>query len=239
MKARAAGDLPGLDPQAYRRWRASRLGAITEGLERRLVLDRLGDIGGRRILDIGCGDGDLAADLAKRGAKVVGVDASGAMIEAARLRAAQGGLDIDFRVATAQDLPFASGQFDSVVAVTILCFVDDAAPVFTEIARVLRPGGRLVIGELGKWSTWAAGRRLRGWLGSSLWARGRFRTASELRALAHQAGLEVTEVRGAVYYPRLGLAASLLAPLDRLFSRLTTVGAAFLALSAVKPDAKS
>ena len=63
---------------------------------------------------------------------------------------------------------------------TVLCFVQDAAPVFAEIIRVLRPSGKLMIGELGKWSSWAAARRIRAWLGSLLWRRGRFRTATEL-----------------------------------------------------------
>ena len=120
-------------------------------------------------------------------------------------------------------------------AITILCFVDDAAPVFGEIARVLRPGGRLVIGELGKWSTWAAARRVRAWLGSRLWRRGRFWTASELSRLAEAAGLIVETVRGAIYYPRWGFAARLMSAVDPGLGRLTTAGAAFVALSAIKP----
>jgi SAM-dependent methyltransferase len=157
------------------------------------------------------------------------------MIESACARAAREKVSIDFRVAAAQQTPFRANQFDIVVAVTILCFVKDPAPVFEEIARVLRPGGRLVIGELGKWSSWAAGRRIRAWLGSPLWRKGYFRTNRELRALARRAGLEPVHVRGAVYYPRLGLAARLFSPWDRFLGRLTTVGAAFIALEAVKP----
>ena len=134
----------------------------------------------------------------------------------------------------AQRLPCAAGQFDVVTAVTILCFVEDAAPVLREIARVLRQGG-LVIGELGKWSTWAVARRMRGWVGSRIWRRGRFWTANELRQLAEQAGLVVEAVRGAVYYPRWGRAARSLSPFDPVLGRLTTVGAAFVPLSASKP----
>lgn len=228
-------DLPELTPDAYARWRASEVGAITERLERRLILDLIGEVRDQRILDVGCGDGDLAVELAKRGARVIGVDASATMVEAAIQRASRERVDVDFRIAAAQHLPFPPGQFDVVGAITILCFVENAAPVFREMARVLRPGGHLVIGELGKWSSWAATRRIRGWLGSPLWRQGRFRTAKELRSLARQAGLSVETVRGGIYFPRWGWAARILAPYDPMLSRATPVGAAFLVLRATKP----
>jgi ubiquinone biosynthesis O-methyltransferase len=227
--------LPDLGPDAYARWRASEIGAITERLERQLILELVGDVSGRRILDVGCGDGELAIELTKRGAIVTGIDASAAMIATAKDRAKQHDADVTFQVAVAEHLPFPTEHFDGVTAITILCFVDNPAPVFREIARVLRPAARLVIGELGKWSTWAAARRIRGWLGSRLWHRARFRTARELRDLAQHAGLAVKSVRGAIYYPRWGLAARLLSSCDPALSRLTTVGAGFVALSAVKP----
>jgi ubiquinone biosynthesis O-methyltransferase len=235
MNASEPACIPELGPEAYARWRASEIGTITERLERQLILELLGDVGGGRVLDVGCGDGEFAVELKKRGAIVVGIDASAEMIDAAKSRSKLQNADIDFQVAMAEHLPFLAGQFDVVTAITILCFVDDAAPVFREIARVLRPGGRLVIGELGKRSTWAAGRRIRAWLGSRLWRRGRFRTASELRGLAEQAGLVVKTVRGAIYYPRWGLAARIMSSLDPVLGRLITVGAGFVALSAVKP----
>jgi ubiquinone biosynthesis O-methyltransferase len=234
-----ASSLPDLGPEAYARWRTSEIGATTERLERQLILELVGDVSAKRVLDVGCGDGEFAVELAKRGAIVTGIDASTAMIDAAKARAKQHDAGVVFRVAMAEHLPFPAEQFDVVTAITILCFVEDAAPVFREIARVLRPGGRLVIGELGKWSTWAAGRRVRAWLGSRLWRRGRFRTANELRNLAEQAGLVVESVRGAIYYPRWGLAARLLSPCDSALGRLTTVGAGFVALSAVKPAGKT
>ena len=77
-------------------------------------------------------------------------------------------------------------------------------------------------------------RRVRGWLGAATWKAVRFRTAGELRALTERAGLSVTALRGSVYYPPVGLFARVLAPLDSLFGSLTTFGAAFIALSAVK-----
>lgn len=227
--------IPDLGPEVYDRWRASEIGAITEQLEGRLILDLAGKVGRCKVLDIGCGDGTFAVELARRGAVVTGIDASPAMIDAAKARATQHNVDVTFQVAQAERLPFAAEQFDVVTAITILCFVDDAAPVFHEIARVLKPGGRFVIGELGRWSTWAAARRVRAWLGSRLWRRGRFRTAKELRSLAEQAGLCVETVRGAIYYPRWGFAARVLAPCDPALGRLTTLGAGFVAVLAAKP----
>jgi 2-polyprenyl-3-methyl-5-hydroxy-6-metoxy-1,4-benzoquinol methylase len=227
--------LPDLGPDIYAKWPASGIGAITEQLQRRLILTLLGDIRGRNVLDVGCGDGDLAVELWRRGAIVTGIDASSEMVEAARARAKREGADIALTVGEAASIPFDPERFDVVVAVTILCFVAHAAPVFNEIARVLRPGGILVIGELGKWSLWAAARRVRAWFGSPLWRRGRFRTASELRSLARGAGLVPALVHGSVYYPRWRWAALQLAPYDAALSRVTTFGAAFLALSAVKP----
>lgn len=228
--------LPGLDPQVYAKWRASELGAITERLERRLMLELIGDVAGKRVLEVGCGDGALAVELAKRGAEVTGVDASERMIEAARERARDAGVPLALHLGPAEALPFDHERFDMVVAQTILCFVADGSPAFGEIARVLKPGGRLVIGELGRWSTWAMERRVRAWLGSPLWKRGHFRTPGELKRLAEQAGLVPGPVSGAVYYPRIGLAARWMNPIDAALGRLTKVGAAFLAISATKPS---
>lgn len=220
---------------AYDKWRASTLGRVTDEIERKLIIDLIGDLSGRIILDAGCGDGELAVELCKRGAKVTGIDVSARMIESARERARRHGANVTFMVAPAQDLPFAPDAFDAVVAITVLCFVEDAAPVLRETVRVLRPGGRLVIGELGGWNTWAAERRVRGWFGNPLWRRARFRTADELRVLVNGAGLAVETPQGAIYYPPCGLAARLLGLVDHHIGRLTTFGAAFLALAATKP----
>lgn len=227
--------LPGLDPGTYAKWRGSTLGAMTEELERRLILELLGDVSGQRVLEIGCGDGSLAVELARRGAHVTAIDASETMIDAARQRAKSAAVAIDFRIETADRLPFQPAQFELVAAVTILCFVADAAPVFGEVARVLRPGGKLVIGELNRWSTWSAERRIRAWFGSALWRRGHFRTPGQLRSLAANAGLEPGPVTGAIYYPRSELAARWMSSHDRRLARLTTFGAAFIAMRARKP----
>src|SRR5215831_19034358 len=123
--------LPDLGPDVYAQWRASGIGAITEQLQRRLILTLLGDVRGRDVLDVGCGDGDLAVELWRRGAAITGIDASPEMVEAARARAKREGADIAFIVGEAASIPFDPERFDVVVAVTILCFVANAAPVFS------------------------------------------------------------------------------------------------------------
>jgi SAM-dependent methyltransferase len=131
-------------------------------------------------------------------------------------------------------LPFAEGTFDIVVAVTVLCFVPHADGAASEMARVLRPGGRLVIGELGRYSLWAAKRRLSGWLGSRTWRAASFRSAGEMKRIATSAKLHVMAIRGAIYYPPYNLCARWLGPIDRHLAKVTTTGAAFIALAADK-----
>ncbi len=147
---------------SYARWWATTLGALTDALEERLITELLGEVDGRQVLDAGCGDGALARTLARHGASVVGLDADSSMVEAARRAAADAGLEATFVAGELARLPFPDASFDVVVAVTVLCFVPDATASIRELVRVLRPGGRLVLGELGRWSAWAALRRARG-----------------------------------------------------------------------------
>ncbi len=224
-----------IEPQDYARWRRSRLGAITERLERDLVLRLLGPVDGRRVLDVGTGDGTYALELARRGARVIGVDVSQTMLEAAKERAEKAGVELELTRADVRGLPFPDGHFDCVVAVTVLCFVDDAARALSEMVRVLAPGGRLVIGELGRWSLWAAKRRVQGLLGNETWEAASFRTRADLRSLVEEAGLSVRRVEGAIHYPPSACIARIAERFDRRLGRLNAPGAAFLAVSAQAP----
>jgi len=222
-------------PDAYADWRRSILGRITDALEEHLLLDRIGPARGLRILDVGCGDGVLSTRLAQAGARVTGIDASADMLAAARHRAKAAGVEVDLVEGDAGDLPFPDEHFDCVVSVATLCFVDDPRPTIGEIVRVLKPGGRLILGELGRWNLWAAQRRVKGWLGSKLWSAAHFRSQADLLALASGAGLADAKVTGAVFYPPFGWGAKIMAPIDPWLRRWTTRGAAFLVLSALKP----
>jgi SAM-dependent methyltransferase len=100
------------------------------------------------VLDIGCGTGGSARAAARRASagSVLGVDLSSAMLEVARTAAAREGLgNVSFEQADAQIHPFDEGAFDVAISQTGAMFFGDPHVAFTNIARALRPGGRLVL----------------------------------------------------------------------------------------------
>ena len=115
------------------------------------LLGRLGVERASSALDVGCGYGADATELAKRlrpGGRTTGVDISEAMIAEARRRAQGTGLDVNFQVADALDLPFEDDEFDVCRIETVLQHVADPGQAVTEMVRVTRPGGRVGALEL-------------------------------------------------------------------------------------------
>ena len=223
-------------PDIYAAWRRSSLGEITEALELRLILGMAGKLEGLSVLDVGCGDGRLALAIARHGAaRVSGCDLDPRMVTRARAQAVICTAYINLAVARSQALPYADHSFDVVTCITVLTFLPDAGVAIREMARVLRPGGRLVIGDLGKWSCWAVRRRIRGWFGATLWRAARFRTADELAVAIRSAGLTVGAIRGAIFFPPWVALARLMASFDLSLGQVTTLGAAFVAVQATKP----
>jgi 2-polyprenyl-6-hydroxyphenyl methylase/3-demethylubiquinone-9 3-methyltransferase len=108
-------------------------------------------LGGRRVLDVGCGGGLLSESLARAGAQVTGIDLAPGMVEVARLHAAEGGLAIDYRVASAEELAQAGpGEFDVVTCMEMLEHVPDPAAMTATLARLLAPGGALFVSTLNR-----------------------------------------------------------------------------------------
>ena len=104
------------------------------------------DVGlpGQRLLDLGTGTGVLAREFARRGCTAAGVDVAPGQIEAAQRLAREDGLDVDFRVAPAEELPFEPATFDVATANQCLLYFDFGR-LFPELRRVLAPDGRFVV----------------------------------------------------------------------------------------------
>ena len=110
------------------------------------MLAMLGQVAGKAMLDLGCGEGGYARELGRRGARVTGVDGSARLIEVARERALAEAVDVRFVHANANALrDVESGQFDAVVASMSLMDVEDYHGAIVEVKRVLRRGGELVM----------------------------------------------------------------------------------------------
>jgi SAM-dependent methyltransferase len=122
------------------RKRASAYTGVETGIDaREPAMAEIGALSPQRVLEVGCGWGELAEWITRdTGAEVVAVDLSSRMVELARERG------VEARVADVQQLPFADGEFDLVVAAWMLYHVPDLDRGLRELARVLRPGGGLV-----------------------------------------------------------------------------------------------
>lgn len=113
------------------------------------VEDLMGDVAGRRICDLACGQGRVARHLADAGASVVGIDLSAKLLAIARRHERAAPRGIPYRHADARDLVgVAGGSFDGVVCHMALMDIADLAPTLREVARVLRPGGWFVFSVL-------------------------------------------------------------------------------------------
>ncbi len=104
-----------------------------------MAFDAVAEVSPRRVLEVGAGPGELAARIRDElGAEVVALDSSERMVELARERG------VNAHVGDVQELPFADGEFDCAVAAWMLYHVPDVQKAIAELARVLKPGGRLV-----------------------------------------------------------------------------------------------
>jgi 2-polyprenyl-6-hydroxyphenyl methylase/3-demethylubiquinone-9 3-methyltransferase len=199
------------------------------GALHRLNPVRLGYVAARaplanaEVLDVGCGGGILAEALARAGARVTGIDLSGAALATAELHALESGVPVRYRLASAEalaeELP---ARFDVVTCMEMLEHVPDPASVVGALARLVRPGGSVFVSTLNR----TPQAFLLAIVGAEYVARllprgtheyARFIRPSELARAARAAGLRVAHLAGLGYDP-----------LTRQFRLATDVGVNYL-----------
>jgi len=161
---------------------------------------------GLRLLDIGCGGGLMAEPMARLGFEVVAIDAAAEPIEVARRHAAESGLEIDYRVATAESLAASGERFDAVLAMEIVEHVADLGFFLSQSAALVKPGGAFAAATINRtpksflFAIVGAEYLLR-WLpvGTHDWRK--LVRPSELVPPLRRAGLRVEAITGVAYDP--------------------------------------
>ena len=179
------------------------LGAEARGSALAALLPRSG-----KILEVGCGTGGLLASAARIGLDIEGVDIALRWLVVARRRLDDRGLSVPLIAASADRLPYADASFDAVVADSVLEHLDDPAEAVREWARVLRPGGTLLVWSPNRYALtvdphvrlWGLGWLPRRWMPAYVrWRRGDAwpppcLSPGEVRRIASDAGFEAIEV---------------------------------------------
>ncbi|MGY3857852.1 bifunctional 2-polyprenyl-6-hydroxyphenol methylase/3-demethylubiquinol 3-O-methyltransferase UbiG [Aeromonas intestinalis] len=179
------------------------------------ITDKSGGLFGKRTLDIGCGGGILAESMARRGAKVAGIDMGKEPLGVARLHALEAGVELEYRQITAEAHAAEvteqgpSGQYDVVTCMEMLEHVPDPASVMRAIATLVRPGGQVVVSTIN--------RNPKAYLMMILGAEylmkmvpkgthdhKKFITPAELCRMGEAAGLVVEDMSGVHYNPLSG-----------------------------------
>ncbi len=229
--------MPVWNPENHDAWYSTPLGRVSHGLERELILQLADTEKGQVILDVGSGTGVHSIALAGKVAKVVALDSSIQMLEHARAKSMkQDVMNVGFVCGSALHLPFPDNHFDALFSVCMLCFVKERATAILEMKRVLKPGGKMVVGVLNKWSVWAFLRRLKGIFAETIYNDAHFFTPRELKGALDEAGLSDVRLKSCLFFlpVDLGLYLAFSGLHEAIGSALAPDTGAFLAASATK-----
>ncbi len=161
---------------------------------------------GLDVVDVGCGGGLLCEPLARLGAQVTGIDATADSIRIAETHAAEQGLPIAYHTASAEDLVAAGARFDVVLNMEVVEHVPDPAAFLSSCARLLRPGGVMIVSTLNKTAkayalAIVAAERLLGWVPKGTHDFARFIAPAPLARMLETCGLICSAPIGVTYRP--------------------------------------
>jgi 2-polyprenyl-6-hydroxyphenyl methylase/3-demethylubiquinone-9 3-methyltransferase len=170
-------------------------------------IDRIAPLAGKSALDVGCGGGILAEAMARRGARVRGIDLSDKALKVAQLHSLESRVAVDYEAASAEDLALRSpSSFDVVTCMELLEHVPDPASTVRACAQLARPGGRVFFSTIN--------RNVKAYVFAVIGAEyvlkllpkgthdyAKFIKPSELARHCRDAGLGVREVIGMTYNP--------------------------------------
>ena len=160
----------------YDSWYKTGFGRYANRLEKNLLMAFIDPLGDEGVLDVGCGTGTYALEFVKLGLDVVCLDSSRRMLKIARTKSG----DMDMALGCAEDMPFRDDSFDLVVGVTLFEFLKKPEEAVWEMRRVLKPGGRIILGVLNKHSLFAL---YEGLTGNETYTDARFYSPYELNTL--------------------------------------------------------
>ncbi|MFZ5547971.1 MAG: bifunctional 2-polyprenyl-6-hydroxyphenol methylase/3-demethylubiquinol 3-O-methyltransferase UbiG [Pseudomonadota bacterium] len=168
----------------------------------------LAQLPGREVLDVGCGGGILAESMARRGAKVLGIDLSTKPLKVAQLHAMEAGVErLEYReVAVEQLAGERPSSFDVVTCMEMLEHVPEPASVVQACARLVKPGGRVFFSTLNRnpksfLFAIVGAEHVLGLLPKGTHEYAKFIRPSELSRFARDAGLEIDQFKGMEYNP--------------------------------------
>ncbi len=164
-------------------------------------------LGGKQVLDIGCGGGILAEAMAAKGAEVTGIDMAEASLEVARLHLLESGLSVSYVNTTAEQYCAEHPQqFDVITCMELLEHVPDPSSVINAAAAALKPDGKLLLSTLNRNTksfmlAIVAAEYIMNMLPKGTHDYKKFLKPSELAQAARSAGLEVIDISGMRYHP--------------------------------------
>lgn len=149
MEPAMTSEMTALKTRLKTTWESGDYGVFAEYLEPGALefFDRLKIAPGTRLLDIACGAGQLTIPAARKGIQVTGLDLADNLVQQARKRAANEGLTVEILQGDAESLPFAGGSFDAVMSLIGSMFAPRPELVMSEMVRVCRPGGKIIMGN--------------------------------------------------------------------------------------------